>query len=148
MQTTIKRNARVILLTLLPVLGAGIASAEETQKPSGVSIELSSVEAKDESCLLSFVAENAYDIDIDGAVYETVLFGTEGQVALLTLLDFAELPAGKPRVRQFQFNDMACDQISRILINGVQECVTQSDMADACMSGLTLTSRLETEVIG
>lgn len=148
MQTSLKRNARVVLLTLLPFLGAGYVSADETQKPGGVKIELSNAEAKGENCLLSFVAENAYEIDIDGAVYETVLFGAEGQVTLMTLLDFAELPSGKPRVRQFQFNDMACDQISRILINGVQECETQSDLADACMSGLTLTSRLETEVIG
>ncbi|WP_170414594.1 hypothetical protein [Ruegeria atlantica] len=148
MRISITRSARVVLLTLFPILGAGIAGAQETQKRGGVSIELSSSEAKGEGCLLSFVAENAYEIDIEGAVYETVLFGAEGQVALLTLLDFAELPSGKPRVRQFQFNDMACDQISRVLINGVQECETQSDMADACMSGLTLKSRLETEVIG
>ena len=148
MQTTIKRNARVVLLTLLPILGAGTVSAEETSQPGGVSIELSTAEARGQNCLLSFVAENSYDTDIDGAVYETVLFGAEGQVALLTLLDFAELPAGRPRVRQFQFNDMACDQISRILINGVQQCETQSGMADACMTGLQLKSRLETEVIG
>lgn len=148
MQTRTKRNARVVLLALLPIMGAGFVSAEETSKPGGISIELSSAEARGQNCLLSFVAKNSYDTDIDSAVYETVLFGSEGQVALLTLLDFAELPAGRPRVRQFQFNDMACNEISRILINGVQECETQGGMADACLSGLELKSRLETEVIG
>ncbi|MCG7519039.1 hypothetical protein [Ruegeria sp. Ofav3-42] len=138
----------MVLLTLLPILGAGFVSAEETSQSGGISIELSSAEARGQNCLLSFVAENSYDSDIDGAVYEAVLFGTEGKVALLTLLDFAELPAGRLRVRQFQFNDMACNEISRILINGVQECETQGDMADACLTGLELKSRLETEVIG
>ena len=148
MQKAIIRNARVVLLILLPILGAGFVSAEEAKQAGGVSIELSSAEANGDSCLLSFVAQNSHEVDIDGAVYETVLFGAEGQVALMTLLDFAELPAGKTRVRQFQFNDMACDHISRILINGVQDCVVKADVADACMSGLTLKSRLKTEVIG
>lgn len=139
------RNARLVLAALLPILGAGFVHAEET---GGVSIELSSAEERDQSCLLSFLTENTYDTDIDGAVYETVLFGTEGEVALLTLLDFQDLPAGRPRVRQFQFDGMACNQITRILINGVQECTYQGDMDNACMSNLRLKSRLETEMIG
>lgn len=145
MRITTTTNARVVLLTLLPFWGAGFVSAEQV---GGVSIELSAAEARGQNCLLSFVAENTYDSDISGAVYETVLFGKSGEVALLTLLDFEELPAGRPRVRQFQFNDMPCDQISRILINGVQECETPTDIMDACMTGLTLKSRLETEMIG
>ena len=145
MKKTSTRNARLVLLALLPILGAGHACAEET---GGVSIELSSAQERDKSCLLSFLIENTYDMDINGAVYETVLFGAEGEVALLTLLDFAELPTGRPRVRQFQFDGMGCTQITRILINGVQECTHKGDMENACMTNLTLKSRLETEMIG
>lgn len=147
MRITTILNARVVLLTLLPVLGAGFVSAQENES-SGVSIELSASDARGEHCLLSFVAENTHAADITAAVYEVVLFGTKGEVALLTLLDFEELPAGRPRVRQFQFSDLACDGISRILINGVQECQIEDGTADACLSGLTLKSRLETEMIG
>ncbi|WP_120631447.1 hypothetical protein [Ruegeria sp. EL01] len=148
MPITTTTNASVVLLTLLPFLGAGFVSAEEIHTAGGVSIELSAAEARGQNCLLSFVAENTHDADISGVVYETVLFGNTGEVSLLTLLDFEELPAGRPRVRQFQFNDMACDQISRILINGVQECEIQTDAKDACMNELTLKSRLETELLG
>ncbi|WP_254441380.1 hypothetical protein [Ruegeria arenilitoris] len=137
-----------VLLALPPIAGAGLASAENTQDAGGVTIELSSAVDQDQGCLLSFVVENAYPADIDGAVYETVLFGAQGEVALLTLLDFQDLPAGRPRVRQFKFAGLACNQISRILINGAQDCAYPGDPADACLSGLTLRSRLETELIG
>lgn len=148
MRSAAANKASAVLSTLLSVLGAGITSAEDVPKTGGVSIELSSAEARGQNCLLSFVAENLREVDINSAVYETVLFGKNGAVALITLLDFEELPAGRPRVRQFQFTDMACDQISRILFNGVQECMTQSGNKDACMNGLSLKSRLETEMIG
>lgn len=141
-------KVRIVLLTLPLFLGATFASAEETTQSSGVTIELSAAEARGQNCLLSFVAENTYDVDISRVVYEAVLFGAEGEVKLLTLLDFEDLPAGRPRVRQFQFNDMACDQITRILINGVQECDIRNDMPDACMRALRLKTRLETEMIG
>jgi hypothetical protein len=148
MRKSITRNTSLVLLTLSLNLGAGDVSAEETSQPGGVSIELSTAEAKGQNCLLSFVVENTHDADISGVVYETVLFGNTGEVALLTLLDFEELPAGRTRVRQFQFNDLACDQISRILINGVQECEIETNSKDACMTGLKLKSRLETDLIG
>lgn len=139
------RTARLVLLALLPILGAGLACAQEV---GGVSIELSSAEERDQSCVLSFLVKNTYGTDINGAVYETVLFGAEGEVALLTLLDFEDLPADRPRVRQFQFDGMACHTITRVLFNGAQECTHQGDMKNACMSNLTLKSRLETEIIG
>lgn len=148
MRITKRMNARLVLLTLLPFLGAGFLHAEQTTDTNGVSIELSAAQAQGQSCLLSFVAENNYDDDINSAVFEIVLFGAQGEVALLTLLDFEELPTGRPRVRQFQFDDMACDHISRILINGTDKCEIQSDIPNACMSGLKLKSRLETEMIG
>ncbi|WP_424830450.1 hypothetical protein [Ruegeria sp.] len=142
------RNALAVLLALLPILGAGMASADDEKAAGGVSIELSSAEIRGKSCLLSFLVENTHSEDIDGAVYETVLFGAEGQVALLTLLDFEDLPAKRPRVRQFQFQDMVCNQITRILINGAQVCEHKGGIEDACTSGLKLRSRLETEMIG
>lgn len=139
---------RAVLLALPLISEAGLASAEGAAETGGVSIELSAAEARGQGCLLSFVVENGFEQDITAAVYETVLFGAQGEVALLTLLDFQDLPAGRPRVRQFQFGTMACNQISRILINGAEQCDLDGGPANACVSGLKLKSRLETEMIG
>ncbi|WP_209016345.1 hypothetical protein [Roseibium sp. RKSG952] len=146
MKKTHFRNIVRAVPTILPLItGAGFAAAQE---PPGVMIELSSAEAKDDGCLLNFLIENSNPDDISSAVYEVVLFGEEGEVSLLTLLDFAELPTGRPRVRQFQFNDRQCDQIGGILINGAATCEINGNSTDACMDGLRLKSRLETEMIG
>ncbi len=126
---------------------AGGALADEPASAPAVSIELSATEQVGEACLLSFVAQNGHAQDIAQAVYETVLFDENGQVARLTLLDFQDLPAGRMRVRQFQF-PYACSGISRVLINGATTCDGTDLPQGACSRDLTLSSRTDLELIG
>jgi len=94
------------------------------------------------------VVENALGADLSEAVFETVLFDTEGSVERLTLFDMRDLPDGRPRVRQFQIDGITCDGIGRILFNGVQACTGEGLDDGACMDGLGLTTRIEIEVLG
>ncbi len=139
---------RAALLALSPFVGTGPVAAEEPVANGGISLELSAAELRGQSCLLSFVAENTTNDDLAEVVFETVLFGAEGQVALLTLLDFEQLPVGRPRVRQFQFDGLSCDQISRVLINGAEQCQTKVGPTDACTDALRVKSRLNIDMIG
>lgn len=134
--------ALILALASLPTLGV----AGDTTP--GISLELSSAEDQDGSCRLSFVVQNGFAQNLDGLVYETVLFGDTGQVAQLTLLDFESVPAGRMRVRQFQFDGMACSTISRVLINGAERCLGEGLAPSACDAGLTLTTRTKTELVG
>ena len=132
---------------LLAGLGGTARAADPAAKPA-VSIELSTAGQVAETCLLSFVAQNGHAQDIAQAVYETVLFDENGQVARLTLLDFQDLPAGRLRVRQFQF-PYACTGISRVLINGATTCKGGDGLPEAaCNRGLSLSSRTDQELIG
>ncbi len=132
---------RAAMLTLL--CGAPLAGAAEEV---GLSIELSSAITMSGACQMSFLATNETGQDITRAVYEVVLFGADGGVAQLSLLDFRDLPAGRPRVRQFQFDGMTCDQIPRVLINGAQTCEGTSD--GGCIDALRLSTRTGTELVG
>ncbi|APG49072.1 hypothetical protein [Phaeobacter porticola] len=142
------RQARVTLRTVLAgfaLMGslwpAGIAAETvPTAAPAALSIELSAAQADGHSCLLSFVAQNGHQMDVAQAVFETVLFDAAGQVSQLTLLDFQDLPAGRLRVRQFQF-PMSCSDISRVLINGAETCQGEGLPEGACSRGLTLTTK-------
>ncbi|WP_245838221.1 hypothetical protein [Tropicimonas sediminicola] len=124
------------------------AYAASDEAPAGLSIELSSAEELPGTCRMSFLIRNGSALDIDQAVYETVLFSREGQVALMTLLDLKDLPAGRPRVRQFQFDGLECAEIGSVLINGAHACEGEGLAVGACIDGLELTTRTDVELLG
>lgn len=97
------------LLALLPLPLA----AQETAPAVGLTIELNATKGVEQGCQLSFLIRNGHETDIDSAIYETVLLDTSGQVDRLTLFDFGELPAGRPRVRQFVVPGTGCDGWAR-----------------------------------
>lgn len=135
-----------VLLTVACIL-PGHATAEAADSPH-VAIELNAVDAVEGSCRLSFLIQNGHDADITQAVYEAVLFDTDGRVALLTLFDFGTLPAGRPRVRQFVVPGQDCAELGRLLINGAETCAGAGVPVGACTTGLRLRSRTNLEVLG
>lgn len=138
-----------LLLTGLGALAAApLVAGDATDDRAGLRIELNAAEQRDGACLLTFVVENRQDRDIAKAVYETVLFDTEGRVDRLTLFNFADLPAGRVRVRQFSVPDLSCASLGRVLINGVNTCEAPDSGADACDGALELDSRTAIEVLG
>ncbi|MEO0751337.1 MAG: hypothetical protein AAFY25_06005 [Pseudomonadota bacterium] len=127
---------------------APVAASAEDAAPKTVSIELNTIKPGDTSCALTFMIQNGHDVDIEKAVYETVLFNSAGQVDRLTLFDFGTLPAGRPRVRQFSVPGMTCANLGRILINGAHTCNAAGLADGACDTDLNLSTRTEIEVIG
>ncbi|MCZ4351711.1 hypothetical protein O4H61_04225 [Roseovarius aestuarii] len=127
---------------------AAQTSAQEVDLTGKISVELNAAVSTDTSCTLTFMIINGLDAQIDKAVYETVLFDTDGQVNRLTLFDFGSLPPARPRVRQFAVHEMSCDQLGRVLFNGANTC-EGADLEDGiCAKGLTLSSRTNIEVLG
>ncbi len=140
------KSARALLAATL--LAPAIATAQDAQGQN-VTLELNAVEQVDEACRISFLIQNGHDTDIAQAVYEAVLFDTEGRVDRMTLFDFGALPAARPRVRQFVVPGMACTALGRLLINGADTCAGDGVAPDACVKDLTLRSRAEgVEVMG
>ncbi|WP_282091831.1 hypothetical protein [Epibacterium ulvae] len=140
---------KVAALLCALTLGQPLLAADGTTPKSAtghLSIELSAAEDIGGACRISFLAQNKLQHDIQHAVYEIVLFNTQGSVAQMTLLDFQDLPTDRPRVRQFAFEGQPCGDISRILINGASTCEAADQ--NACIKTLDLTSRAKTELLG
>ena len=134
---------------LVPLAGPAAAAAEaETDLGAHVTIELNAVAPVDAACRMSFLIQNGHASDIRQAVFEAVLFDDQGRVERLTLFDFGELPAARPRVRQFVVPDLDCAALGQVLFNGVETCSSDGLSPTACSEGLELRSRADGEVLG
>ncbi|WP_283646333.1 hypothetical protein [Marinovum algicola] len=134
---------------LVPLAGPAAAAAEaETDLGAHVTIELNAVAPVDAACRMSFLIQNGHASDIRQAVFEAVLFDDQGRVERLTLFDFGELPAARPRVRQFVVPDLDCAALGQVLFNGVETCSSDGLSPTACSEGLELRSRADVEVLG
>lgn len=127
----------------------GSALAEEPVAPTTfLSIELNTLTQQGGACRMVFVVENTLGSDLATAVFETVLFQTDGSVDRLTLFDFQALPQGRPRVRQFDIPDTKCESIGRVLINDVHACKGEGINDTDCIKGLKLSTKTSVEVLG
>lgn len=148
--TPARTTLRLALLAAASTLGTGAAAqdaATEPPAPGGLALELNALGDEGEACRMTFLATNATGADIEAAVFETVVFDADGAVERLTLFDFRDLPRGRPRVRQFDLGGLACADVGRVLINGAQSCTGEGAQA-ACTDALTLSSRVDVELLG
>ena len=140
------RMAAVALFASIAL--AADAVAQDGEPSAAVFVELNTVKSNEGNCTLTFMVTNGHRSQIDKVVYETVLFDSAGQVDRLTLFDFGTLPPGRPRVRQFSIPGIACDGLSKVLINGAHTCEAPQLANTACEAGLILETRTGIELIG
>ena len=140
------RFALAAALALLSSLPTHAQTAQ--QVPSGLSLELNMVQEVNMACRLTFLVQNQTGNEIEKAAFETVIFDKSGGVVTLSLFDFRDLPANRPRVRQFVLSDLSCDSIGRVLINGASSCVVSGSESNICAAELKLSSRLDVELLG
>lgn len=141
-----KHRIATLICSAITAFGLATGGSVAEEHEPGLTLELSAAEDIGGACRMSFLATNSHGTDITQAVFEVVLFNASGSVAQMTLLDFRELPTGRPRVRQFQFDGMGCADVPRILINGAATC--DGLAVGGCLENLLLNSRTGTELIG
>lgn len=137
-----------ILAVCTAVAALAGAAVAETDQGAHLTIELNTLDPVENACRMSFLIQNGHAADIGQAVFEAVLFDTEGRVDRMTLFDFGALPAARPRVRQFVVPGLACDGLGQVLINGAETCAGEGLDAAACTDGLELRSRTSVQVLG
>jgi hypothetical protein len=120
---------------------APLAQADET---GTLALELNRIDQIEAACRFTFLAENALGLDLSAFTVETVIIDTSGLVERLTLFEFGDLPQDAPRVRQFDVPSLACEDVGRVLINGVADCGD----AENCAASITLSNRTEIDLLG
>ena len=126
----------VLALSLTPALAQETAPTTPT-----LALELNALQAADTGCRVTFLATNTLGAAVDRAGIEIAFFAGDGAIDRIVTLDFKGLTEGKTKVLQFQLNDLACDDISRLLVNDITACEGTGLAPTACLDGLVTTTR-------
>lgn len=140
------RIAFLLLLAGATPVASQAQSNLDKSKP--LFLELNAIQDIGGACRLTFLARNETNASIEAAVFETVIFDTSGAVTSLSLFDFRDLPANRPRVRQFDLPGVACNGLGQALINGASTCLVNGAESAVCNEALSLSSRLSVELLG
>ena len=126
----------MLALSLTPAL------AQETAPTTpALALELNALQAADTGCRVTFLATNTLGGAVDRAGIEIAFFAGDGAIDRIVTLDFKGLTEGKTKVLQFQLNDLACDDISRLLVNDITACEGTGLTPTACIDGLVTSTR-------
>lgn len=117
---------------------AGSAGAQDTK---ALTLELNTLTQVDTACRVTFLARNQMGVEIGDVGVEVVLFDKEGRVSSILVLKTGRLTAGKTRVKQFPLPNVACDNVSSILVNDVTECSGEGLSAPTCLDALQVSSK-------
>lgn len=136
------------VLGLFSVFAVADPALSQDSASTELHLELNALSAQGTNCRVTFLTRNLTGLDIEQAVFETVVIDDQGSVAILTLFDFQDLPDGRPRVRQFDLPDLTCGSVGEVLINGIHSCRVDGVENSVCLDALTLTSRDGVELSG
>ena len=145
------RRGRLASGLIAVVMGAiaagasGVAFAENAGNRLG--LELNRLEKIGDGCRLSFVFRNGLAGTIEAMALELVLFDGEDRVAGLIAIDAGRLPAGKIRVRQFDFPATPCSGIARVLVNDVTACQGGGLAPGRCLEAIETGSRAGIDLV-
>jgi hypothetical protein len=135
-----------VIMSIVAVAGAStVAFAENAGNRIG--LELNRLEKVGDGCRLSFIFRNGLSGTVEAMALELVLFDGEDRVAGLIAIDAGRLPAGKTRVRQFDFPATPCGGIARVLVNDVTACQGGGLAPGRCLEAIEVSSRAGIELV-
>lgn len=120
--------------TTLAVAAWQAAGAQEAA-PS-LTVELNALQPSERGCRFTFIANNGLGGELSSVAFELVLFNKANVVNRITIVNFKDLPAGKTKVRQFDFSEVDCADLGRVLINDATECAGAGIEPGACIRRL------------
>ncbi len=124
-----------ICLVLLP-LGAA------AQDGGGLTVELNKVEPSDNGgCSAFFLFRNTTDNSFDGFEMSLAILDTQGVIDRLLSIDAAPLPVSRTTLKLFEIPEIACSDISEILLHDLTSCRPQNAEELDCFPILTLRSK-------
>jgi len=134
---------RMMVVSALYILVGlpGVATAAEVGK---ISVEFNDLQPAGNGCRAVFVLHNGLEKPIEDLALRIVSFDGEGHAKLFLSLEVGSLPVGKTRILRFDLGaDVACDGVSRIVLDDVTSCKAADMDPPQCLAAVSLSSRAE-----
>jgi hypothetical protein len=113
----------------------GVAEASQ------ISLELNKLEPVSGACRAYLVLANGTGDRLVSLKLDLVMFDNDGIVSQRLAVEVAPLPAGKTSLKVFDIAGLACDRISRILLNDVRACEDGNGARTDCLEAVSTSSR-------
>ena len=135
-----------ILLAVCICFGLASRSTASAEQGS-IAIELNKAEVAPAGCRLHFDVHNSTALKFNVLSADLVFFDPDGVVSSRSLLSFGSLHPQKHHFNSWEFPGVDCLKVSRILVNGLQQCQHDGDEAFDCLSALTTSHKGAIELV-
>ncbi len=119
---------------------AGTLTAPAYATESGLFVDLNKAETTAAGCRLTYVVNNQTGHTLSGKSVVISVFDANGTFSRKVVFRFGGIAAAKTKVQQFDLVGSACEDISKLLIDEITECVTDDGTELDCTGALVTTS--------
>lgn len=117
--------------------------------PTGpLTVEINKFEANDTGgCRAFFLFRNETGLTFEGFEMSLAIFDATGVIDRLLSIDAAPLPAARTTLKLFEIPDIACTDITEVLLHEIPSCQPQNAGQMDCFDVLVLTSRTSATLV-
>lgn len=134
------RCLAICSVLLFPISGAA--------QSAGLTVELNKIEpSQSGGCSAFFLFRNETDNSFDGFEMSLAILDTQGVIDRLLSIDAAPLPVSRTTLKLFEIPEIACTDISEILLHDLTSCRPQNGEEMDCFPILTLRSRASAALV-
>lgn len=131
--------------------GQTVAAQTESSTPAAtgpLTVEINKFEPNDTGgCRAFFLFRNETGLTFEGFEMSLAIFNSGGVIDRLLSIDAAPLPAARTTLKLFEIPDIACTDISEILLHEIPSCKPQNADQMDCYSLLELNSRTSAALV-
>ncbi|WP_246057769.1 hypothetical protein [Arenibacterium halophilum] len=124
------------------------ATAQQSADSTGLSVELNKVEDIDGGgCRAYFLFRNGTGTSYEGFEMSLAILDGQGVIDRLLSIDAAPLPVARTTLKLFEIPELACTDISEILLHDLTSCKPQNAGEQDCFPILTLGSKTSARMV-
>ena len=140
----IDKTGAALAAALLALWPATLAA----QSAGGLTVELNKVEASDAGgCSAFFLFRNETQNSFEGFEMSLAILDGNGVIDRLLSIDAAPLPVSRTTLKLFEVPEIACTDISEILLHDLTSCKPQNGEEMDCFPILTLQSKAAPQLV-